>query len=99
MNGCVISEDSFKSQVKEIHDLSKELKDNWELCSVENYLYLKKKDIVLLDLKDKSGSTLDTKDTDTEVLEGSNCFRDSDCEKEIDSACLEGEFNQEKVRV
>ena len=99
MNGCVISEDSFKSQVKEIHDVSKDLNDNWELCSVENYLYLKKKkkDIVLLDLKDKSGSASDANYTD--VLEGRDCFRDSDCEEEIDGACLEGEFNQEKVRV
>ena len=97
MNGCVISEDSFKSQVKEIHNVSKDLNDNWELCSVENYLYLKKKDIVLLDLKDKAGSTLDNKDTD--VLEERDCFRDSDCEEEIDSAFLEGEFNQKKVSV
>ena len=97
MNGCVISEDSFQSQVKEIHEVSKDLNDNWELCSVENYLYLKKKDIVLLDLKDKSGSALDT--NNTEVLEERDCFKDSDCEEEIDSACLEGEFNQKKVRV
>ena len=97
MNGCVISEDSFQSQVKEIHEVSKDLKDNWELCSVENYLYLKKKDIVLLDLKDKSGSALDT--NNTEVLEERDYSKNSYCEEEIDSACLEGEFSQEKVGV
>ena len=94
MNGCVLSEDSFKSQVKEIHDISKDLKDNWGLCSVENYLYLKKKDIVVLDLKGKTRNTLDTN-----FSEESDCFRDSYCEDEIDSACLEGEFNQGKVCV
>ena len=97
MNGCVISEDSFQSQVKEIHEVSRDLSDNWELCSVENYLYLKKKDIVLLDLKDKSGSTSDT--NNTEVLEERDYSKNSDCEEEIDSACLEGEFSQEKVVV
>ena len=97
MSGYVISEDSFKSRVKEIHDVSNNLKDNWELCSVESHLYLKKKDIVLLDLKDKTESTLDTRNT--EVLAERNCFRDSECEDEIDSACLEEEFNQGKVRV
>ena len=96
MSGCVISEDSFKSQVKEIHDVSNDLKDNWELCSVENHLYLKKKDIVLLDLTDKTRSTLDTRNT--EVLEERNCLRDSDCEDEIDSACLK-ELDQGKVSV
>ena len=83
MNGRVLSEDSFRSQLKEIHDLSNNLKDNWELCSVDKNLYLKKKETVLLDLY--KSNTLNI--GETELLEAKDSFKNL-CEQDTNSACL-----------
>ena len=92
---CNISEDTFKSQIKEIYDISEKLKDNWELCSVQNCLFLRKKQVIVLDLR-KPNSVIC--DKDTEKLETNNPFGESgNSEQEIDSACLVEDLAQQKV--
>ena len=94
---CNISEDTFKSQVKEIYGISENLKDNWELCSVQNCLYLKKKEVIILDLR-KLNSVIC--DKDTEKLETNNpCGESGNSEQEVDSACLVEDLAQQKVCV
>lgn len=93
MNMCNISEDAFKNQIREIRDISEKLKDNWELCSVQNCLYLKKKEIVLVDLNEQNTIC----DKDTEELETRDASEDAINSEEVDSACLAEEVPQRKV--